>query len=546
MNLLTDPWLPFLRRDGSQAYLPVTSIVDPDIVDLAMPRADFQGAGHQFLIGLLQTTMAPDDKEEWVELYQTPPSAEDCREAFEKLQEAFELGGDGPALMQDFDPLAEENAADIAALLIDSPGASTIKNNTDHFVKAGRVKRLCVDCTAIALFTLQINAPSGGKGHRTGLRGGGPLTTLVMPNDPASPLWHRLWLNVLDLDSWDYDKPRQPDAMVFPWMGETRVSDRGQITYPDDMHPLHPYWAMPRRIRLNIEATSCCCDLCGRKRDISVPSIRARNYGFNYDGPWTHPLTPYRCDPKKPEQLPYSRKAQTDGLGYRQWEALSMKDEKEKGYLPAQVVMDYAKKCEKADDMDLELPAIARLWVFGYDMDNMKPRCWYSTNLPLLALSDQGRVLAQTWLRQMVGLTESASRLLQVQVKEAWFRRPKDAKGDVSYIGASLWEATEQAFYQQLMELGELLTGENSPERFPADVAARWYRTVTRQASTLFDDFALSGPAEQLDMKRITKARNMFRKKLYSGKEAKDLRKIGNLDDGGQPRSVKKKQGAIA
>lgn len=223
-----------------------------------------------------------------------------------------------------------------------------------------------------------------------------------------------------------------------------------------------------------------------------------------------------------------------------------MKDEKEKGYLPAQVVMDYAKKCEKADDMDLELPAIARLWVFGYDMDNMKPRCWYSTNLPLLALSDQGRVLAQTWLRQMVGLTESASRLLQVQVKEAWFRRPKDAKGDVSYIGASLWEATEQAFYQQLMELGELLTGENSPERFPADVAARWYRTVTRQASTLFDDFALSGPAEQLDMKRITKARNMFRKKLYSGKEAKDLRKIGNLDDGGQPRSVKKKQGAIA
>lgn len=546
MNLLIDPWLPFQHRDGSQKYLPATAMADPDVVDLAMPRADFQGAAYQFLIGLLQTTMAPEDKEEWVELYQTPPSTGDFRKVFEKLRAAFELDVDGPAFMQDLDPLAGEKSTDIAALLIDSPGASTIKNNTDHFVKAGRVKQLCLDCAAIALFTLQINAPAGGKGYRTGLRGGGPLTTLVMPTDPASSLWHRLWLNVLDTDSWVYEKPSDPDATIFPWMGITRVSDKGQITYPEEMHPLHPYWAMPRRARLNFEQVACHCDLCGRERETTVTSLRTRNYGFNYDGPWTHPLTPYRFDPKKPEQLPYSRKAQTDGLGYRQWEALSMKDEKEKGFLPAPVVLDYAKKCDKADDMDLEFPAIAGLWVFGYDMDNMKPRCWYSTHMPLLALPEQSRMLAQTWLRQMVELTESAARLLQSQIKEAWFSRPKDAKGDVSYIGASLWEVTEQTFYLQLMELGELLNGKEPLERFPADVAANWYRAVTRQASILFDEFALGGPAEQLDMKRITKARNMFRKKLYSGKEAKDFRKIGNLDDNGLPCSAIQTQGEIA
>ncbi|MBG13145.1 MAG: type I-E CRISPR-associated protein Cse1/CasA [Alcanivorax sp.] len=546
MNLLVDPWLPFRRRDGSQEYLPVTAMVDPDIVDLALPRADFQGAAYQFLIGLLQTTMAPEDKSEWVEWYQTPPSAEACLEILEKWAPAFVLDSDGPAFMQDRDALAEEKATDIAALLIDSPGASTIKNNTDHFVKAGRVEHLCLDCAAIALFTLQINAPSGGKGHRTGLRGGGPLTTLVMPADSTSSLWHRLWLNVLDTESWTYERPGPSDAKVFAWLGETKVSDKGQGTYPDDVHTLHPYWAMPRRMRLNIEPAPCDCDLCGRHSEHTASSLRTRNYGFNYDGPWTHPLTPYRFDPKKPEQLPYSRKAQTDGLGYRHWEALTMEDKKEKGFLPARVVLDYVVKCDTADDMDVALPVVAGLWAFGYDMDNMKARCWYGEHMPLLALDEDARALAQLWLRQMIELTDSSARLLQAQVKEAWFSRPKDAKGDVSYIGASLWQLTEQAFYQRLMELGELLRGDTPPQRFPAEMAANWYRTVTRQVASLFDELALGGPPEQLDMKRITKARNGFRKKLHTGKEAKDLRKIGRLDESGQPQASREKQGESA
>ncbi|EKF75779.1 hypothetical protein A11A3_02882 [Alcanivorax hongdengensis A-11-3] len=545
MNLLTAPWLSFKRRDGSQEYLPVTAMVDPDIVDLALPRADFQGAAYQFLIGLLQTAMAPEDKDAWVKRYQTPPSLASCQEMLEKWKPGFELDSEGPAFMQDLDSLADEKATDIAGLLIDSPGASTIKNNTDHFVKAGRVEQLCLDCAAMALFTLQINAPAGGKGYRTGLRGGGPLTTLVMPADSDRPLWHRLWLNVRDTDSWTYEPPGTSDSKVFPWLGETRVSDKGQKTTPEDVHPLHPFWAMPRRIRLNIEAAACECDLCGRQSEYDVSSLRTKNYGFNYDGPWTHPLTPYRFDPKKPEQLPYSRKAQTDGLGYRYWEALTMKDEKEKGFLPAPVVLDYADKCDKADDFDVELPTVAGLWVFGYDMDNMKPRCWYGAHMPLLALEEGERDLAQRWLRQMIELTDSSARLLQAQVKEAWFSRPKDAKGDVSYIGASLWEATEQVFYQHLMELGELLTGDAPPQRFPSELAASWYRAVTRQAAALFDDFALSGPAEQLDMKRITKARNTFRKKLHTGKEAKAFRKTGRLDDNGQ-QAASKKQGETA
>lgn len=88
-----------------------------------------------------------------------------------------------------------------------------------------------------------------------------------------------------------------------------------------------------------------------------------------------------------------------------------------------------------------------------------------------------------------------------------------------------------------------MLTGDVPPQRFPTAIAANWYRTVTRQAAALFDDFALSGPAEQLDMKRITKARNTFRKKLHTGKEAKAFRKTGRLDDNGQQAASKKQGG---
>ena len=81
--------------------------------------------------------------------------------------------------MQDFSLKPEEAGLNsIAALLIESPGENALRNNSDHFRQARQVECLCPDCAAPALFTLQTNAPAGGVGYRTGLRGGGPLTTL--------------------------------------------------------------------------------------------------------------------------------------------------------------------------------------------------------------------------------------------------------------------------------------------------------------------------------------------------------------------------------
>ncbi len=530
MNLLKDPWLPFEKMDGSIEYLPLANMVSPDVVDLALPRADFQGAAYQFLIGLLQTTFAPATIDQWMDSLEAPPSAEQLSDVLRPFEASFEFDTAGPSFMQDFDSLGGELPAPVAGLLIDSPGASTIRNNTDHFVKEGRVESLCSDCAAMALFTMQINAPAGGKGYRTGLRGGGPLTTLLMPSNDSSPLWQKLWINVLDDEQVGSGQINETNPDVFPWMGPTRTSEKAQPTLPTQVHPLHVYWAMPRRFRLKFEDREASCDLCGRLTTRSVSQIRTRNYGNNYDGPWVHPLTPYRCDPKKPQEPPLSIKGQPGGIGYRHWESLVLNDPAGEGNLPALNVRDYPKKADECEAEGIPLSRIARLWSFGYDMDNMKPRGWVGTQLPFLALPERHQARVQSWLRTMVGFAREVCWQLRRSTKEAWFKRPSDVKGDLEYIDSRFWERTEQPFYDLLADLGSRLLDDDI-RRLPPDIAKTWYREVSRQAMAIFDELTLSGPAEALNMKRITKARNSFSGWFSKNKTARNFRKEAGLED---------------
>jgi len=517
MNLLHDPWMPVRLRNGTREWISPERLSDRDVVAFDADRPDFNGALAQFAIGLLQTATPANSASEWRQWFKVPPPVATLREWFVPIEEAFVFDGDGPRFMQDRNLQAGE-FSDIGGLLIESPGENTIKNNGDHFVKRGHVEALCPQCAAMALLTLQINAPSGGAGHRTGLRGGGPLTTLLgVEAGPSNSLWHGLWLNVRERDSFLAlcgDRMRTTPYARFPWLAEiTAIQKLDGETTPAQVHPDHVFWAMPRRIRLDFEHVSAgACDACARWSEHRLQRYATRNYGLNYKGAWEHPLSPYY--ETKEGWLPLH--PQPGGLGYRQW----------LGWV-AGAGVDAKRSRKRArvvqhalDDRGRQLGANLSLWAFGYDMDNMKARCWYESRIPLYGLAacatDVQREV-ETEVGQHLAAAELVAFFLRSAVKDAWFG--SDARGDFSHIDASFWGSTEPAFYRQLEKR---ITAARDGRDFDRGAAAeQWLATLQQVVMRLFDEvFVGAGAIERQHPRRAAEAR----RKLMAGLRGNKLR----------------------
>lgn len=516
MNLLHDPWLPFRLKNGSEQIMPLSVIANPEVVDFALPRADFQGAAYQFAIGVLQTTFAPSDSDEWHDHYEEYPSQQTLQNAFKKAAHAFNTLGDGPLFMQDFDELEVAKSTTVAGLLIEAPGGNGLRLNTDHFIKRGMGEVMSLEMANLALYTMQINAPSGGQGHRTGLRGGGPLTTLVLPQHSQSTLWHKLWLNVVNREFWRYDDPDLTSALVFPWLAATKTSEKkGLEVYANDVHPLHMYWAMPRRIRLQVDEGKTTCALTGKVVDLSVSEYRTQNYGTNYSGTWRHPLTPYKWNPKKPDEDHLSAKGQPGGINYKIWDALTLTNDNE-GQCCAQVVEHFY---DIERDFEERMSQVPRLWIFGYDMDNMKARCWYSTALPLFAIAPDYQEQVLFKVKELHKLSGDALWHCRTQVKAAWFDKPGDVKGDVSFVDLAFWQRTETAFFNAVQHIITNIAANQlalSPEQ-----AKGWLRRIQRITTDIFDEYALSELGSERSMAKRIKARRGLTGWLYGGKDIK-------------------------
>ncbi len=518
-NLLKMPWLRLNLGDGSVSEAVTVSAIGADrFLDVSTPRADLKGAVYQLLIGILQSTFAPANRKEWLQYWKQPPSPEQLQAAFTPYEAAFNLFSENgkPAFMQDMN-LTTGEAREIGALFIDAPGEKTIRDNLDLFIKRGQINQLAPINAILALFTLQINAPSGGVGHRVSLRGGGPLTTLVLPpaNDRFDTLWHRLWLNIFTQEEMrDFRGNAELDELsdIFPWMAETRTSDpkqKGRETFPQHAHPLQMYWSMPRRIRLDKLDEPGQCELAGADTDQVVRHFRMQNYGINYSGNWVHPLTPYSYEPGKDV---LSIKAQPGGLGYRHWLGLVVRDHSGKLHRdPALIVGAYQeKRREWLEDAGVEdVLWEPRIWAFGYDMDNMKARCWYETTMPLFNLQDgQEANDIQHDAQLMVLAATDVVKTLRSALKAAWFKRPKDAKGDFSFIDANFWAATDPLFFACLRQLLTAIRDTDNNSQAEKEAALRqWKRDLRQTAYQLFDQYALSNANEDGDMRKVMQAR---------------------------------------
>lgn len=507
MNLLEEPWMPVRLHDGGREWIAPHQLSDPRIAAFDADRADFNGALAQFAIGLLQTATPVDNVIEWRSAFRSPPDGNTLAEWFQPCKTAFEFDGDGARFMQDFDLRATDGEPlSIGSLLIETPGENALTNNSDHFIKRGLVNGLCPCCVALALFTLQANAPAGGAGNRTGLRGGGPLTTLLVAQqrpDAKRDLWQDLWLNVRERDGFlasAGDATKAAPHLCFPWLASlTAIQREGGSVAQVQTHPFYVFWAMPRRIRLDFEnASAGACDICARKSDHLVSQYVARNYGLNFKGAWSHPLSPYYQSAEG--WLPLH--PQPGGLGYRHWIGLvlGMQNERRKVKRAEVIAQFFEAEVERRTGVGL------RLWAFGYDMDNMKARCWYEATMPLYALSDCAPAI-QKILREEIGAwlagAELSASYTRGAVKDAWFSR--DARGKFDFVDAAFWSHTEPIFYELLRERIKAAREGLTTDR--QATAERWRSRLRNAALHLFDkELVGTGPIEHQNPARIAKA----------------------------------------
>jgi CRISPR system Cascade subunit CasA len=498
-DLRHEPWIPWRRRRGAVEWGPPELLLDDldgdCVVGVATPRPDFDGAMQEFLVGLLTAALMPEDDADWQRLAEQPPTPAELRAALDRLPPAFDLEGEGPRFFQD---LASSDFSDIGAgpieqLFIDTPGEQTLKHNKDLFVKRQRVERLCRPVAALALLTMQTYAPAGGAGHRTSLRGGGPLTTLVDPRADGSgrslaherPLWEKLWANVQTQEQ----LREQPTSVAvdslehaFAWLRPTRTSNLktgGGETAAAAAHPLEAYFGLPRRIRLEFGDAGR-CDLTGQEDERTVVGFRMRNYGVQYVG-WQHPLSPhYRAKASSTEWLPLH--GQPSGISWRDWVGLALQGASGELRRPAAVVAAYSRRVGPRAGKRMGLH------VFGYDMDNMKARGWTESTVPLFAVADEARrrLIRQT-AQQLAEATGITASVLLFAVKAARYENPKEVSGDIGHVRAELWDATEAPFYRSVARLAD-----GAPDSTAADLLADAQRaefagTLRTEALAVFD-----------------------------------------------------------
>lgn len=528
-NLIDEPWLPMRRRSGVvehvQPWRVTEGITDDPFTALAWPRPDFNGAAHELLIGLLSTAATPEDDEEWENWWREPPRPDVLRERFAVVAQAFNLDGPGPRFLQDFDTLEGAEDKEIATLLIDAPGAQTLRNNVDLFVKRGGAPVLSRAAAAMALFTLNAFAPAGGAGFRTSLRGGGPMTTLVIADHPeyAAALWGRLWPNVESREQIETratgSKLDEDPGTVFPWCIPTRTSDSkagGRATTPADVHPLHVYWGMPRRIRLLFEdAEDRRCGLTDARDSVIVPRYRTRNYGSNYSDGFQHPLTPY-YRPKAASAEKLAVHPNPGGISYRLWPGIVVPT-KDNLREPAQVVRQWQQERSPR-------AVHARFVAFGYDMDNMKARAWLEGEMPLWHFDDDVKEWLCKFIQRATAGADTVTRLVTGAVKSALYDRPKDADGDYGFVAERFYRDTEAEFYAALGQSMAMIQADPDSDDPTMEVCQRWAPVMETAALRLFDEYAPSDGLENRDMRRYVKARFYLTLALRGhGKNGKSL-----------------------
>ncbi len=590
MNLINDQWIPVRRADGTIIKIApweITKDIHDEkskIVAVASPRPDFDGALTQFLIGLMQTACTPETEDAWWDWKTKPPVPNALKVCFEPYKKAFNLYKNSKADDSETDnKLFMQEALDgknrakkhpVSYLLIEASTDNALKTNTDHFQKRAKVKEfMCQDCAAAALYTLQTFAPSGGgggDGKSTSLRGGGPLSTIILGNN----LWETVWLNVIMSSDFAI---RECDEKTFPWLNIGYfISEKVQVKtiHSQEMNPEHVFWGMPRRIQLdfsvfnNTETCSICGShekfMCHRFFDLTGGLNFQHKQGSTKKPSWINPLHPLSPYTQGEDGTP-SSVHQHGQIGYRYWlgfiENITTGNNQR---IPANVVTQFRTMVRKD----------GRLWAYGYDMDKAKARCWYDSKMPIINVSDQIAPIFSEHTINMVKAARHVSALLVAAVLKAQMVEPKLTRNAAGYIEvewkwskdllgrlrksptektksikekinasveeldariqnsmmsmldsvrSSFWLNTEGDFYGQLKKIRNAL--EKQISEIP--IKENWRKIIKEEAEIIFDRYSETNDFSAKNPRRVAIARNEF-VRLLNGNWLKDMLGLPN------------------
>ncbi len=512
-NLVENCWIPVKMKDGSNELIrpfDVTKNLSSNpIVSLYACRPDFNGGLIQFLVGLVQTSMTPKNSEEWNNYFHNPPSTSLLKFNFSKLKYAFNLDGEFPRFMQEGN-LENNSRKTINFLLIDSPGENTINKNTDLFVKRNQYLMQCYPCTATALFCLNTFAPSGGSGHRTSIRGGGPLTTVIF--DPES-LWKTIWLNIIPEDKWpktNWKLDSHLDAHIFPWLKFKKT-----LLQPEEIHPLQMYWGLPRRILLDFQLESYgTCQLCGTQNQKLVKHFFTAKHGYHYKNfPLPHVLSPYI---KKSNKEIFPKKSPVNDNSYRQWLGLIFKDTK-LNVNPAFAVTTFLHEKPR-------FPSI-RLWSFGFVMNNMKPLNWKDWEIPLLIPSKEYIATFKSFISQLILAADHIATIIFSKLNHSWKLDSSQPNQEIDNQIKYFWYSTEFYFYKLLNKALILLPDDSNLNFLKLD----WLKAINQTTEKLFQIHF----SKSLFRKKDLRKESIIWKNLmwYASEKNPKLRKILLLPD---------------
>lgn len=537
MNLLKEPWIPVRFFDGTKREVTLTELLSSNLIaDVDVVRGDFYCALKVWLIAILQTFLHPQDQEGWNEGLFKGIDLKRLQDAINKYECAFnlEVNSSGIGFMQC--PLNDENLPEkdqidppnLDTLLFGFPGKSTLDKNHDLFVKRDAVKTLCPTCATLSLITQQRFAAQGGKGYRQALIGRDGAICLASFDDPKTPLWKNLWLNVIYGAS-DIEEFEAED--LFVWIKDPNNledADENPISTYQDPRTL---WLIPRVIRLNFKSSdpnNCRCSLCGKKTEIICDSYITKPGDLKQNRGYKFPFSLYKPQIKgKKKNKKTSEEINSSDYTISTIQDLYLTigwlDFLQESTVSDKTLFNAPKNVEQLTNVSGEFTFNLNYYGFLYLQGfNYFPSAWLNTKTIICNFKDPA--LRELYLKANHYLVTFICQLgqvlfaylddLNIKLTSSNNNKVYPAKYYIKYdYMKSLYDLLFDDYQNLNQELIKLITGAITPQAL-YERLNKFYKSAQQKILNFYDERVLE--IKSVDFSLLCRNRNLFLKDLFA------------------------------